>query len=55
MIKRKHGYWDSVFPEFKNLVLIKVIPEHLEALNYSWGVNGDPVTWHALQWSSQIS
>jgi general stress protein 26 len=47
MIKRKRGYWDSVFPEFKNLVLIKVIPEHLEVLNYSRGVNGDPATWHA--------
>ena len=47
MIKRKRGYWDSMFPEFKNLILIKVIPEHLEVLNYSRGVNGDPVTWHA--------
>ncbi len=47
MIKRKRGYWDSVFPEFKNLILIKVIPEHLEVLNYGRGVNGDPVTWHA--------
>jgi general stress protein 26 len=47
MIKRKRGYWDSVFPEFKNLVLIKVIPEHLEVLNYSRGANGDPATWHA--------
>jgi general stress protein 26 len=47
MIKRKRGYWDSVFPEFKNLILIKVIPEHLEVLNYSRGVNGDPATWHA--------
>ncbi len=47
MIKRKRGYWDSVFPEFKNLILIKVIPEHLEVLNYGRGVNGDPATWHA--------
>ena len=47
MVKRKRGYWDSVFPEFKNLILIKVIPEHLEVLNYSRGVNGDPATWHA--------
>jgi len=47
MIKRKRGYWDSVFPEFKNLILIKVIPEHLEVLNYSRSVNGDPATWHA--------
>lgn len=47
MIKRKRAYWDSMFPEFKNLILIKVIPAHLEVLNYSRGVNGDPVTWHA--------
>lgn len=47
MIKRKRGYWNSVFPEFKNLILIKVVPEHLEVLNYSRGVNGDPATWHA--------
>ena len=47
MIKRKRGYWDSMFPEFKNLILIKVIPEYMEVLNYSRGVNGDPVTWHA--------
>jgi general stress protein 26 len=47
MIKRKRAYWDSMFPDFQNLVLIKVIPEHLEVLNYSRGVNGDPVTWHA--------
>jgi len=47
MIKRKRGYWDSAFPGFKNLVLIKVIPERLEVLNYSRGANGDPVTWGA--------
>jgi general stress protein 26 len=47
MIRRKRAYWDSMFPEFKNLILIKVIPEHLEVLNYSRGVNGDPATWHA--------
>jgi general stress protein 26 len=47
MIKRKRAYWDSMFPEFKNLILIKVIPEYLEVLNYSRGVNGDPATWHA--------
>ena len=47
MIKRKRGYWDSAFPGFKNLVLIKVVPERLEVLNYSRGANGDPVTWSA--------
>lgn len=47
MIKRKRAYWDTAFPGFKNLVLIKVIPEHLDVLNYSRGAQGDSVTWHA--------
>lgn len=47
MIKRKRAYWDSVFPGFKNLVLIKVIPEQMEVVNYSRGVNSDPATWRA--------
>jgi general stress protein 26 len=47
MIKRKRAYWDTAFPGFKNLVLIKVIPEHLDVLNYSRGALNDPVTWHA--------
>jgi general stress protein 26 len=45
MIKRKRGYWDSAFPGFKNLVLIKVIPERMDVLNYSRGALGDPETW----------
>lgn len=47
MIKRKREYWDTAFPGFKNLVLIKVIPQHLDVLNYSRGALNDPVTWHA--------
>jgi general stress protein 26 len=47
MFKRKRAYWDTAFPGFKNLVLIKVIPEHLDVLNYSPGAQNDPVTWHA--------
>jgi general stress protein 26 len=45
MIKRKRAYWDSAFPGFKNLVLIKVIPERMDVLNYSRGALGDPDTW----------
>jgi general stress protein 26 len=45
MIKRKRAYWDSAFPGFKNLVLIKAIPERLDVLNYSRGALGDPETW----------
>jgi hypothetical protein len=47
MIKHKRAYWDTAFPGFKNLVLIKVIPEHLDVLNYSRGALNDPVTWQA--------
>ena len=47
MVKRKRAYWDSAFPEFKNLVLIKVVPERMDVLNYSRGALNDPTTWHA--------
>jgi general stress protein 26 len=47
MIKRKRAYWDTAFPGFKNLVLVKVVPEHMDVLNYSRGALNDPVTWHA--------
>ena len=45
MVKRKRGYWDSAFPGFKNLVLIKVVPEKIDVLNYSRGALADPTTW----------
>ncbi len=45
MIKRKRAYWDQAFPGFKNLVLIKVIPERMDVLNYKAGALNDPVTW----------
>jgi general stress protein 26 len=47
MVRRKRAYWDSAFPGFKNLVLVKVVPEHMDVLNYARGAQGDPVTWHA--------
>ncbi|RPJ87136.1 MAG: hypothetical protein EHM18_02670 [Acidobacteria bacterium] len=43
--KRKRAYWDQAFPDLKNLVLIKVVPERLDVLNYKQGVNADTVTW----------
>jgi general stress protein 26 len=42
--KRKRAYWDQSFPGLKNIVLIKVVPERLEVLNYKAGLNGDPVS-----------
>ncbi len=46
-LKRKRDYWDQAFPDWKYLVLIKVIPEQLEVLNYAHGMLNDPVTWRA--------
>ncbi|HEX9107130.1 MAG TPA: pyridoxamine 5'-phosphate oxidase family protein [Longimicrobiales bacterium] len=45
--KRRRGYWAQAFPGDKNLVLVKVIPERLDVVNYAAGVNGDKVTWRA--------
>jgi len=47
VLKRKRAYWDTSFPGLKNLVLIKVVPERIEVVNYKHGFNGDPVTWRA--------
>ncbi len=44
--KRKRAYWDQAFqPGLKNLVLIKVVPERLDVLNYKQSVVADTVTW----------
>ncbi len=44
--KRKRAYWDQAFEAgLKNLVLIKVVPEQVDVLNYKAGLNNDPVTW----------
>jgi general stress protein 26 len=43
--KRKRAYWDSSFPGLKNLVLIKVVPERIEVINYKRGAVGDKETW----------
>lgn len=44
-LKRKRDYWSQAFPDFKYLILIKVIPEQLDVLNYARGGSNDPVTW----------
>jgi general stress protein 26 len=43
--KRKREYWKQAFPDLKYLVLIKVVPERMEVLNYKWGKLNDPITW----------
>jgi len=41
--KRKRDYWDQAFPDKQYLVLIKVVPEQLDVLNYSRGIVNEPL------------
>ena len=43
--KRKRDYWEEAFPDWKYLLLIKVIPERLAVLNYRRGMLNDEITW----------
>jgi general stress protein 26 len=43
--KRKREYWDQAFPGLQNLVLIRVVPERLDVLNYKAGASASPETW----------
>ena len=43
--KRKRDYWDQSFPDWKYLVLIKVIPERLEVINYRRRMYNAEITW----------
>jgi general stress protein 26 len=45
ILTRKRAYWDQAFPGLQNLVLIKVVPERLDVLNYKAGTKVDPETW----------
>lgn len=45
ILKRKRAYWDQAFPGLKNLVLVKVVPERLDVLNYKAGTQADSETW----------
>jgi general stress protein 26 len=42
--KRERGYWQQAFPDRSKLVLIKVVPEKIEVLNYKRGFHNDPRT-----------
>jgi general stress protein 26 len=44
-LKRKRDYWDESFPDWKHLLLIKVIPERLEVLNYGRGLTNEGDAW----------
>lgn len=45
--KRHRAYWDQAFPGQKGLVLVKIVPERLEVINYKAGTRQDSVTWRA--------
>jgi general stress protein 26 len=45
--KRKREYWTQAFPDFNNLILIKIVPEKLEVVNYKHNLYGAEVTWQA--------
>jgi general stress protein 26 len=46
LVKKKREYWEQVVPDWKNvLVLIKIIPQKLEVVNYKYGLYGDQLTW----------
>ncbi len=44
-LKRKRDYWDQSFPDWKYLILIKVVPERLEVINYKRKLYNSDVTW----------
>lgn len=46
-LKRKRAYWDQAFPDWKYLMLIKVVPEEIEVLNYRRGFVNEPLTFKA--------
>ena len=45
--KRKREYWKQAFPDFKYLVLIKIVPERLEVINYKHKMYNSEPTWLA--------
>ncbi len=47
VLKRKRDYWDTAFPGLKNIVLIKVVPDRIDVVNYKQGFGPDPITWRA--------
>jgi len=44
---RKREYWNQSFPDWQYLILIKVIPEKMEVINYKRGFVNDPITFKA--------
>jgi general stress protein 26 len=45
--KRKREYWKQAFPDFKYLVLIKIVPEHLDIIYYKRHMLNESATWRS--------
>ncbi|HJY64387.1 MAG TPA: pyridoxamine 5'-phosphate oxidase family protein [Ignavibacteria bacterium] len=46
LVNKKREYWEQYVNDWKNvLVLIKIVPQKLEVVNYKYKLYGDPVTW----------
>ena len=46
LVKKKREYWEHMGIDWQNvLVLIKIVPQKIEVVNYKHGLYGDPVTW----------
>lgn len=47
LLKMKRDYWNGIQGWQEKFVLIKVIPNSLEVINYRHGLNNDPMTFKA--------
>lgn len=47
LIKMKRDYWEHITDWQSIFVLIKIVPETIEVINYNHGLNNDPVTFRA--------
>ncbi len=44
-LKMKRDYWKQAFPDFNDLILIKVLPQRLEVIDYKHKLTNADVTW----------
>ncbi len=47
LVKMKRDYWDGIQGWQDRFVLIKIIPQSIEVINYKHGINNDPGTLRA--------
>ncbi len=44
-LRLKRGYWTQAFPDWKYLLLIRVVPERIEVVNYRRGIVSTGDSW----------